>query len=121
MWKCWNPFAKAVTVVKLRGDSQELEEVKRVLQETKKTLEATQQELAEAPYKAREELVGKYGIRVGYKDLDMLAMQAKIRAIEPSMTIGREGFRWVFYSGRKLTGAEFNTLESVLGFRLDRG
>ena len=79
------------------------------------------QKLEDVPYKEREKLVGQYGIRIGYKDLDMLQMQARIRAIEPSLTIGRENFRWVFYSGRALSQAQINRIEQRLGFRLEKG
>ena len=78
-------------------------------------------EVAEAPYKAREELVGEYGIRIGFRDFDLQKLQAQVRVVEPSIRIEREGFRWVLYSGRKLDEPQMRRLESKLGFKLERG
>lgn len=90
---------------------------KQALTDRIKELEA---ELKQAPYEAREKLIGRYGVRVGWKDLDMMAAQARIRTVDSSLNIGREDTRWIIYAGRMLEPAEINAVESQLGFRLQR-
>ena len=84
-------------------------------------IEGLEQELAEAPFKAMEELVGLRGIRIGYRDFDLINIQAAARRVEPSIRIERENFRWVFYADKVLEQAQMRRLESKIGFGLERG
>ena len=86
-----------------------------------KRIEGLTQELAEAPFRAMEELVGLRGIRIGYRDFDLINIQSAARAVDPSIRIERENFRWVFYADKVLEQAQMNRLESKIGFRLERG
>jgi len=108
----WNPFARAKVLCPRFATPGEVA--------LKKRVEELEDELREAPYKEREKLLGNYGHRIGSKDLDMIAMQARIRRVEPSLRIARENFRWIVYSGRLLPAAQLNQIDSLLGFRLDR-
>lgn len=128
-----NPLAKASNVKEVAAknevlqDENELLKVKvedtlGVVDRKDEKIKQLEQEVAEAPYKARAELVGEYGIRIGFRDFDLQKIQAQVRVVEPSIRIEREeGFRWVFFSGRKLDEAQMRRLESKLGFKLERG
>ena len=127
-----NPLAKAGKLREAKAENKELQADKLRLElksaEALDTVDSQaekishlEQEVAEAPYKAREELVGQYGIRIGYRDFDLQKLQARVRAVEPSLRIESEEFRWVFYAGRQLEEPQIRRLESMLGFTLERG
>ena len=84
-------------------------------------IEGLEQQLAEAPHRAMEELVAQRGIRIGYRDFDLINIQAAARAVDPSIRIERENFRWVFYADDLLEQAQMRRLESKIGFGLERG
>lgn len=120
-----NPFTSktklGVETARREVAERVVEEQQVVVEKQNTEIEELKQEVAEAPYRAREELVGSYGIRIGYRDFDLQVIQAQVRVVEPSIRIEREGFRWVFFSGRKLDEAQMRRLESKLGFTLERG
>ncbi len=123
--KLSNPFASANkfrVAIKQRDDAeQSLQSAEATVTQQERQIEHLEQEVKEAPYRAREELIGQYGIRIGWQEFDLQAIQAKIRAVEPSLRIERENFRWVFYAARAMDQAQMNRLESKLGFKLERG
>ncbi len=120
-----NPFAKAKTVNDVSSENARLKEkvadTLGVVERKDERIKELEQEVAEAPYRAREELVRSYGIRIGFRDFDLQKLQAQVRVVEPSIRIEREGFRWVFFSGRALDEPQMRRLESKLGFKLERG
>ena len=127
-----NKLAKASTVKEVAAKNEALQDENErlkvkaddtlgVVERQSLTIKGLEADVAEAPYRAREELVGEYGIRIGWKEFDLQKIQAQVRVVEPSIRIEREGFRWVLFSGRKLDEAQMRRLESKLGFKLERG
>ena len=91
------------------------------LKEANETIKDLEQRLSEAPHRVMEEIVSKYGRRIGYRDFDLINIQSAARSVDPSIRIERENFRWVFYADDLLEQAQMRRLESKIGFGLERG
>lgn len=120
-----NPFTSKTKLGKEVGRREVAERAtdhqKTIVKQQDDQITKLKQEVAEAPYRAREELIGQYGIRIGWKDFDLQRIQVQARVVEPSIRIEREDFRWVFFAARVLDEAQMRRLESKIGFSLERG